>query len=207
MIPSQVKELLLQALEHERSGVLVYEVALECALNVDLVRDWENYLRQTEEHVAVLTSVCEKLGVDPAEKTPGCQVVQQMGKANVQAMKLALTLCNPAAAELVACECVVLAETKDHLNWKLIGACARELTGEVARTLRAAYREVEQEEDEHLYHTAGWSRELWLEWLGLQAILPPPEERRDVTSAVEAEEARKIEHLRLRESTARRRAS
>ena len=30
----------------------------------------------------------------------------------------------PEAAELVACECVVLAETKDHLDWELLGRAA-----------------------------------------------------------------------------------
>jgi hypothetical protein len=35
---------------------------------------------------------------------------------------------------------------------------------------------VEDEEDEHLYHSAGWSRELWIDSLGLLAELPPPEE-------------------------------
>jgi hypothetical protein len=30
MVPAQLKELLLQSLEHERGGVLVYQTALEC---------------------------------------------------------------------------------------------------------------------------------------------------------------------------------
>ena len=30
MIPAQLKELLLQSLEHEKGGVLVYRTALEC---------------------------------------------------------------------------------------------------------------------------------------------------------------------------------
>jgi hypothetical protein len=45
---------------------------------------------------------------------------------------------------------------------------------------------VEDQEDEHLYHTKGWCRELWLKSLGLPAVLPPPEEKQHVTSAVEA---------------------
>ena len=38
MIPAQLKELLLQSLEHEKGGVLVYRTALECAINDDLRR-------------------------------------------------------------------------------------------------------------------------------------------------------------------------
>jgi hypothetical protein len=31
MVPAELKEFLLQSLEHERGGVLVYQTALECA--------------------------------------------------------------------------------------------------------------------------------------------------------------------------------
>ena len=37
-------------------------------------------------------------------------------------MKMALAANDPVAAELVACETVVLAETKDHFDWQLVGA-------------------------------------------------------------------------------------
>ena len=89
---------------------------------------------------------------------------------------------------------LVLAETKDHFDWELIGQCAKALDGAAADALREAYDAIEDEEDEHLYHTKGWCRELWLKALGLPAELPPPEEKRDVKSAMEAaavEKARK----------------
>ena len=200
MIPAQLKELLLQSLEHEKGGVLIYQTALECVINDDLEEEWEEYLAQTEEHVVVLTSVCQSLGLDPNERTPGCQVVQHTGKSLVQAMKMALAAGNPEAAELVACECVVLAETKDHANWELIGACADAYDDPTAQVLHDAYETVEDEEDEHLYHTKGWCRELWLQSLGIDATLPPPEEERDVKSAIEAENAKKSEKPRRMES-------
>ena len=200
MIPAQLKELLLQSLEHEKGGVLVYRTALECAINDDLRKEWEEYLEQTENHVEVLTSVCKALELDPGERTPGCQVVQHVGKSLVQAMKMALAAGNAEAAELVACECVVLAETKDHADWELIGAYAKAYDDEPGLALRTAYEEIEDEEDEHLYHTKGWCRELWLKSLGIAATLPPPEEKRDVKTAVEAEKAKKSEEPRRKES-------
>jgi hypothetical protein len=190
MIEPQLKELLLQSLEHERGGVLVYKAALECAENEELHDEWAEYLEQTVRHVEILTNVCTQLGIDPLESTPGCKVVQHTGKALVGAMKMALSEGDPAAAQLVACECVVLAETKDHADWQLIGECAKALSGEAARILQSAYDEVEDQEDEHLYHTQGWCRELWLQSLGLPAQLPPAEERENVTSAVAASKAR-----------------
>lgn len=187
----QLKELLLQALVHERGGVLVYQTALECAINKDLRKEWQEYLEQTRHHVTVLTRTCEALGLDPGEITPGCQVVHHNGKSLVIAMKMALAAGDPAAAELVACDCVVLAETKDHANWQLLGECAKAAQGQVASALQSAYDEVEDQEDEHLYHTKGWCRELWLKSLGLKAVLPPPEEEKDVKTAEEAAQANK----------------
>lgn len=84
---------------------------------------------------------------------------------------------------------MVLAETKDHLDWELIGKCAEKLAGEEAKALQEAFEEIEEEEDEHLYHSKGWCRELWLESLGLRAVLPPPEERKDVKTAIGAARA------------------
>jgi hypothetical protein len=190
MVTAQVKELLLQALQHEKGGVLVYQTALECAVNRDLKEEWTEYLEQTEQHVAALTEVCEAVGLDPGEMTPGCKVVEHTGKSLIVAMKMALAGGDPTAAELVACDCVVLAETKDHANWELLGACAAQLDGAAAQTLKAAYERIEDEEDEHLYHSKGWGRELWLKSLGLKAALPPPEELKRVKTAVEAAEAK-----------------
>ncbi len=186
IVPAQLRELLLQSLTHEKGGVLVYQTALECVLDRNLRKEWLGYLKQTERHVTVLTLACEALGLDSGTMTPGCQIVQHNGKSLVIAMKMALAAADRAAAQLVACECVVLAETKDHFDWELIGQCAKSLDGPAGELLRQAYEEVEDQEDEHLYHTKGWCRELWLKALGLPSVLPPPEETRDVKSATEA---------------------
>lgn len=182
----QLHELLLQSLEHERGGVQIYRVALQCALNSDLRDEWTEYLAQTERHVQVLTEVCARIGIDPGVRTPGCQIVRENGVALVRAMQMALAAGDRKSAELVACEAVVLAETKDHADWELIGAAAKHAEGAVAEALQAAYVEVEDQEDEHLYHTKGWCRELWLASLGLEAQLPPPEETQNTKDAIAA---------------------
>jgi hypothetical protein len=130
------------------------------------------------------------LGLDPGERTPGCEIVRDTGKGLVRAMKMALASGDPAAAQLVACDCVVLAETKDHANWELIGQCAKALDGDIGPALSEAYAQVEDQEDEHLYHSKGWCRELWLKSLGLRAVLPPPEEREHVKTAIDAAKAK-----------------
>src|SRR6185436_5240247 len=113
------------------------------------------YLEQTRNHVQILQDVCERLGIDVDSPTPGCEIIEYLGSSLVKAMTTALGAGNPEAAQLVACECVVLAETKDHLDWELIGKCAEHLSGEKAKALESAVEEVEDQEDEHLYHTKG----------------------------------------------------
>jgi hypothetical protein len=189
MKQQQLNDLILQSLEHEMGGVQVYRIAVDSALNEDLKQEWSEYLAQTETHVEILRSVCAAFDLDPDEKIPSRDVVRTVGEALVTAMKMARAAGNPEAAQLVACECVVLAETKDHLNWELLGKCAKKLTGPGGKALKEACETVEDQEDEHLYHTKGWCRELWIKSLGMAAVLPPPEEKHHVKTAIGAARA------------------
>ncbi len=188
----QFTELLLQMLETEQGGVKVYETALRCVLNDELKQEWEKYLEETKQHVEIVTGLADHFGADVSAETPGRLVVRHIGLSLVKAMDMALKAGGPPeAAQLVAAECVVQAETKDHLNWELLGEAARGLKGEDAKAVKDALKEVEEQEDEHLYHSAGWCRELWIESLGLPAVLPPPEEEKDVKTAIGAARAKK----------------
>lgn len=185
----QVTELLLQSLEHEKGGVKVYTAAVGLAQNEDLRKEWEKYLAETKEHVSKLERLCKTLDIDTSREVPGQKVVRTIGTALIKAMELARSEGDAAAAEIVAAECVVLAETKDHLDWELIGKCGEHLTGKDAEAVKDVAEDIEDEEDEHLYHSKGWCRELWLQALGLKAMLPPPEERKHVKTAIGAARA------------------
>jgi rubrerythrin len=189
MKDSQVEELLYQALETELGGVEIYKTALRCATNTDLREEWKKYLEETENHVRIVKDVFSQLGLDESNETPGRSVVRHKGEALVKAMEMALQSGDKMAAQLVAAECVVEAETKDHANWELIGEVAHEDKGDRKKVLAEAYEQVEEEEDEHLYHTMGWARELWMESLGMTAVLPPPEEQKKVKTAIGASRA------------------
>ncbi|MEA3193410.1 MAG: hypothetical protein QOD26_1743 [Betaproteobacteria bacterium] len=189
MESKQLKELLLQALEHEMGGTKVYQMALKCVQNEDLQEEWEKYEQETETHVQILHDVFSALQLDPEEQSPGRTIVREMGMRLLRNMEEALKNGDPAAAQLVACECVTIAELKDHFNWELIGQAAKALDGAEGKALKAAYNEVEDQEDEHFYHSKGWCRELWLESLGLKAVLPPPEEKKHVKTAIGAARA------------------
>jgi rubrerythrin len=187
---NHVAELLLQALETEKGGVKIYTTALRCVLNEDLKEEWNKYLEQTKTHVRIVSDILTAMNLDVETETPGRKIVRHIGDSLVQAMEMALRGPDIAAAQIVAAECVTLAETKDHLNWELIGEIAKISTND-SEVLQQAHDQVEPEEDEHLYHTSGWTRELWIEALGMPAVLPPPEEERDVHTAIEAARAKK----------------
>ena len=191
MNEEQLNELLYQALETELGGVQVYEMALRCVQNDDLREEWDEYHKQTTHHVEIVEGVLRAFELDPSVETPGRSVARHIGSSLVKSMEMALDS-SKAAAELVAAECVTLAETKDHLNWELIGEAAKRAKGQQSKALRAALSEVEEQEDEHLYHTTGWARELWIDSLGIPAVLPPPEERKDVKTAIGAARAKQV---------------
>ena len=185
----QLKDLLLQMMETELGGEQVYRTALQCAINEDLKEEWEKYLEETLSHQNVVRTTCEFLSINADEVTPSRQVVKHIGLSLVKAMELALTAGDRSAAQLVACECVVHAETKDHANWELLGMVAEVATGETGKALKEAHARVEKDEDHHLYHTKGWCRELAIQSLGLPAVLPPPEEIKQVETAIGASRA------------------
>jgi rubrerythrin len=194
METKMLKELLLQSLEHEMGGVKIYETALKCVLNEELREEWEKYHQETERHVQVLHDLCLQMQIDPQEQTPGRKITHDKGMALIAAMESALGTGDKEAAQCVACESVVMAELVDHSNWELIGEAAKHMAGADGKAMKQAYKEVEDQEDEHYYHSKGWLRELSLRSLGLKAVLPPPEERKHVKTAIgaaRAEQSRK----------------
>jgi hypothetical protein len=158
-----------------------------------LKQEWTRYLEQTRNHERILREVCRKLSINPGEMTPGREVTRYLGTSMVSAMELAHATGTPSDAERVACDCVTAAEMRDHANWQLLDKCAQHSSGEQQQVLAAAVGEVEEEEVEHFYHARGWARELWLQALGLEAVLPPPEEREQVTTPIGAA---RVEHRR-----------
>lgn len=189
MNEQSLHELLYQAMETELGGEQIYLKALECAKNEDLRGEWENYLEETREHQKILERVFEAAGLDNDTDTPGRRIVRHKGEALIEAMDMALDDGSPEEAELVAAECVVDAETKDHHNWELLIRAAGAASGQLASELQKAYDQVGEQEAHHLLHTRGFARELWIQFLGMEAVLPPPEEQKRVATEIGAARA------------------
>jgi len=185
MDEAQLQELLLQTLEHEIRGIALYQRAIECALNEDLREEWESHLEQTREHVGLLRAVCAARTIDPEAPSAGREIVAQLGRLLLGAIGQAAAGDSAEAAQLVACDCVALAETKEHFNWQLLGDCARHMRGPGRDELYAAYEDAEDQEDERLYHSMGWTRELWADRLGIRTLALRPQEQRDAASELD----------------------
>lgn len=188
---SHLEELLYQAIETELGGEQLYEAAIENAVNEDLKEEWGKYLDETRTHQEILGRVFDVAGLDIATESPGRKVVRQKGEALVAAVRAAREGNDPKIAELVAAESVVEAESKDHQNWELLGRMVEHLAGEIREAVAEAYDEVADQEAHHLFHTMGWARELWLDYLGVPAALPPPEEEKQVATQIGAGRAEK----------------
>jgi len=189
-LTEQVVDFLCCGLETEQGGILVYNAAIECAQNDELREEWEKYAEETEEHVQLYTEILEELGIDPNLQTPGRPICRNTAQALIKNMQMARKSGDPKAAEIVAAECVVIAESKCHLNWELVGELGKKMKSDEGKRLKAAYEEVHEQEKEHLYHTQGWARELWISRLGMPAVIPPPEEEKDVKTRIGAEKAK-----------------
>lgn len=174
---TMLQELLYQSLETEMVGINVYECAVCCALDAHLKAQWSVFLEETLRHREVLLGVFNDLGLDANTQTAGRRIVAGIGAALVSAMQQALADGDALAAQRIAGECVCLAETKDQLNWELIGMVALNSQGPYAKVLKRAYERVHRDESLHMNHGRGWTRELWLHALGLDAELPLPDVR------------------------------
>ena len=185
----QMNELLYQAYETELGGEQIYRKAIDCAVNDDVREEWQKYLEETMTHQDKVEEILEAAGLDPFVETPGRKTVRLKAEALVAAMDLAKSEGGPVAGQLAAAESIVEAESKDFANWELIGKMAEHASGDLAKVMKAKYEEVSEEEAEHLFHTMGWARELWLDSLGVPAALPPPEEEKSVKTQIGAARA------------------
>jgi rubrerythrin len=182
-------ELLYQALETELGGEQLYRAAIENAVDADVKEEWTKYLEETRTHQEILKKVFAVAGLDPATESIGRRIVRSRGQALVAAIEVARQADDPKLGELVAAECIVEAESKDHQNWTLLGLLAEHLDGALRETIQGAFDEVSDQEAEHLFHSMGWARELWLDFAGAPAVLPPPEEEKHVKTQIGAAQA------------------
>jgi rubrerythrin len=165
-------DLLSEFLAVEMGGQALYERALELVSDTEVRTKFRQFLKQTINHQKILADVIRKLGGNPSMQSPGAKVAAAKAQGLLRTMGRAGL--SKDAAQLNAIENIVLAETKDHADWELLGKIVRQTTDSHLReVLGPAVDTVEQEEDEHLNWTRQKLGDLHMEALTKAGKAPP----------------------------------
>jgi rubrerythrin len=137
----------------EKGGKLLYQAAMSLVHDPDVLRQFQKFYEQTVRHEEILTRVISQLGGSPAHVSEGAKLAEAKAHALLETMNRTDGM-RPAQVELNAMENIVLAETKDHADWELLGKIARQSSDDRIRdVLKPVVSDVEAEEDEHLNWT------------------------------------------------------
>ena len=149
----ELMDKLSEFLTVEEGGVKLYEAALKHVHDREVKEKFHEFHNQTVRHVEILTNIIEKLGGKPSYKSAGAKIAHEKATALLKTMsETKATLRDE--AELNAIENIVIAETKDHADWELLGHIAhRSEDSHLSQLLKPAVSEVEKQEDEHLHWT------------------------------------------------------
>ena len=153
-----LREKLSEFLAVERGGLKLYDQALLILKDAEVARKFREFREQTSKHESILLRVMDELGMDPSYVSPAAKLAEQKATSLLNTMTASdggpATGISSADAEINAIENIVLAETKDHADWELLGKIARQSNDDDIRdVLKPAVSEVEPEEDEHLNWT------------------------------------------------------
>ena len=133
----------------EQGGLQLYRVAAGRALDPELRARYEEFGRQTEQHRAVLLRLIMRLGGDPNYVSPTARLAQVKADSLLES---ALKVDGLSAEEIAVndIENVLLAETKDNSDWKLMRLLAEQCDDAAMReAMMEAVGQVEAEEDTH----------------------------------------------------------
>jgi rubrerythrin len=149
----ELMDKLSEFLTVEEGGVKLYEAALKHVHDREVKEKFHEFHQQTVRHVEILTNIIEKLGGKPSYKSAGAKIANEKATALLKTMSETKAMSRD-EAELNAIENIVIAETKDHADWELLGHIAhRAEDSHLSQLLKPAVSEVEKQEDEHLHWT------------------------------------------------------
>jgi rubrerythrin len=147
-------DLLSDYLQHERCGVHLYRSLAQRTLLKTTRRQYKKFGDETQNHVRILHRLITALGGDPNYVSPAARATEKMASSLLEGTFLLGGSVDEVTNELVLVDAVLLAEARDHANWKFLGQLASEASPGSARdAIEAAVREVEPQEDEH----AAWA--------------------------------------------------
>ncbi len=140
-----LKEFLSEMLAVEQGGVELYDRALEELEHDDLRSKLEQYHEQTQRHVELCQEMLNAAGGNEDEMSPAAEAAEHKAQGLLSADV------PPELKDINNLENLVLAETKDHWNWELLGSLVEEIEErDLKKIVSRAVREVRKQENDHL---------------------------------------------------------
>lgn len=154
-------DLLSAFVTHERCGVHLYRAVAEKSTMPELKKKYEEFGRETAEHIEIYSDLIKKLGGDPMYVSPQARITEFMDGKLMEPILLGGSI-DMKTVELVGLESVMIAESKCHANWQFLEQLAQQLPdGAPKQALQKAVKQVERQEDEHLQ----WAKTTWQKML------------------------------------------
>jgi rubrerythrin len=137
-------DFLSEFLTVEKGGIELYSTAFSRSTDPEIKEMYKNFLSQTKNHARLLTDTIERLGGDPSYMSPGAIGQKAMAKTMLSQEF------PPELRELKDAENLLIAETKDHMDWEFLKKIASSVQDEAKNLLYEMVGQIESEEEEHL---------------------------------------------------------
>ncbi|QGG95733.1 hypothetical protein [Actinomarinicola tropica] len=161
-----VADLLSAMLAHERCGRHLYRSVAGRTHNPVLRNRYEDFGRETEEHVRILEQIIVAMGGDPQYVSPMARATEGQDTKLLESTFLLSGSLDTMTAEMAMLDAVLLAETIDQSNWSAMSAMTAQLPeGDLRETVTGLVEQVVDDEDEHLE----WARSMRARMTMLQA--------------------------------------
>src|SRR5579883_2392909 len=135
-----LKEFFSEMLAVEQGGVELKELTHD-----DLRPKLEQFREQTQQHVELCQEMLNAAGGGEGEKSPSAEAAEHKARG------LLSTEVPDNLKDINNLENLLLAETKDHWNWELLGSLMDQIEGrDLKKVVSRAVREVRRQENQHL---------------------------------------------------------
>lgn len=143
--PEWLKNFFSEMLAVERGGIQLYEKALEELDHEELRSKLEEFHEQTQRHVEYCEEFLDAAGADQKSLSPGAKAAEHKAQGLITAEV------PREMADLNNLENLVLAETKDHWDWEMLGSMMEQIEDrDLKKVVSRAVREVRKQETDHL---------------------------------------------------------
>lgn len=146
----QLLDKLSESMAVERDGQRLYEAAIQQISDRETAQRFQDFYQQTRRHQDIVAELINALGGDPSYMSPAARVAQRKAEALLRTMTEDRGL-SLEERELNAIENIVLAETKDQMDWEVLVRIAIRAGNEALQSImRRSANEVVREEKTHL---------------------------------------------------------